>query len=98
MDGWLYRWEVNGWCTAKGNHVCHSDIWARILRCLRFFESSPTRRVEVAHVSTHVGVHDNERADTLAKQGAELRFKLMELEVSNGWFQNALGRYWGTGD
>ena len=78
MDGWLQRWEMNGWRTAKGGRVRHSDIWKRILRWLRLFESSPDRCVEVKYVKAHAGEHGNERADSLAGKGVVLRFKLME--------------------
>ena len=74
----------------------HSDIWKRILRWLRLFESSPDRCVEVKHVQAHAGKHGNERADTLAKEGSKLRFDLMNLAALDGWFTEALTRYWGN--
>ena len=95
MDGWLQRWEMNGWRTSKGGRVRHSDIWKRILRWLRLFESSPDRCVEVNYVKAHAGEHGNERADSLAGKGAALRFKLMEEAGPPNWFRNALERYWG---
>ena len=94
MDGWLQRWEMNGWRTAKGGRVRHSDIWKRILRWLRLFESSPDRCVEVKYVKAHAGEHGNERADSLAGKGVVLRFKLMEEAGPPNWFRNALERYW----
>ena len=96
MKGWVARWELNRWRTATGNRVRHTDIWMCILHWVRLFESDPKRRVEVMHVKAHVGQHGNERADKLAKEGAELRFKLMELEAPAGWFHRALDAYWGN--
>ena len=96
MRGWLHNWELNGWRNASGKRVRHTDIWKRILRGLRLFEDSPTRSVEVHHVKAHNGEKGNERADKLAKEGSQLRFKLMELAAPWGWFQRVLGEYWGN--
>ena len=71
------------WRTASGGRVRHTDIWRRILRWMRLFERSPTRSVVVRHVNTHSDTHGNERTDKLAKEGAKLRFKLMELAESH---------------
>ena len=94
IDGWLHRWERTGWRSATGKRIRHADIWRRILQWLRRFESAPGRKVEVMHVKAHAGIHGNERADTLAKEGSALLFKLMENMMSHGWFQNALNKYW----
>ena len=96
LNGWLYRWELNGWRTAVGGRVSHTDISKRILSWLRTFKSSPNRNVEVLHVKAHTGEQGNERADELAKEGAKLRFKLMHEAGPDGWFTEALGRYWGN--
>ena len=50
--------------------------------------------MKVTHVREHEGVWGNERADELAKMGAELRYKLTEVQTSPGWFQDALSDYW----
>ena len=94
VKGWLDRWETNGWWTAAGGRVSHSDIWKRILRWLTLFENSPDRCVSVRHVKAHNGTVGNERADSLAKLGAELRFKLMGEQGPTDWFKNALTNYW----
>ena len=46
------------------------------------------------HVRSHTGVDGNEQADKLAEKGSRLRFELMEGEAPEGWFQDALKRYW----
>lgn len=94
VDGWLDRWQNNGWRTASGARVSHTDLWKRILRWLRLFESAPNRCVEMMHVRAHTGTKGNERADALAKRGAKLRFDLMQAETPDGWFKSALERYW----
>ena len=95
MNGWLQRWEMRGWRTATGKRVRHADIWRRILSLLRLFESSADRSVAVMHVKAHDGSQGNERADKLAKEGAKLRFDLMELAAPhNTWFHQALALYW----
>jgi ribonuclease HI len=45
-------------------------------------------------VTAHAGEHDNERADKLAAEGSNLRFKLMELAAPHEWYQKALHQYW----
>ena len=94
VSGWMRRWERNGWRTAKGRRVSHTDIWKRILKWLRLFRDTPDRNMKVTHVKAHEGVWGNERADELAKMGAELRYKLTEVQTSPGWFQDALSDYW----
>jgi len=91
VHGWLDRWYRNGWRTATGNRVRHADIWKRIRKWLKLFEGARSRKVEILHVKAHSGNNGNERADSLAAQGAKLRFKLMD---SQGWFQFAVKRYW----
>ena len=57
VHGWLDRWARNGWRTASGNRVRHSDIWKRVRRWLTLFDHSLTRRVEVLHVRAHTGIN-----------------------------------------
>ena len=73
--------------------MSHADIWKRILRWLRLFRDSPDRKLTVTHVRAHVGVFGNERADKLAKKGVELRYKLIVVQTSVGWYQDALSDY-----
>ena len=76
--------------------MLYLDIWKRIQRWLRLFESAPDRSVVVQHVKAHNGTVGNERADALAKEGAKLRFKLMERAAEPGWFTYAVSLYWGN--
>ena len=62
---------------------------------LMLFERSADRSVAVMHVKAHNGSHGNERADALVKEGAKLRFDLMDLAAPhNTWFHEALALYW----
>ena len=79
---------------STGRRVSHTDIWKRILGWLRLFRDSPDRNVTVTHVRAHVGVFDNEKADELAKMGADLRYKLTEAQTAPDWFHDALSDYW----
>ena len=95
VSGWMSRWEKNGWRTSAGRRVSHTDIWKRILSWLRRFEDAPARRVQVRYVKAHNGEEGNERADTLAKLGADLRRKLSKRQGPDyDWIGEAMGDYW----
>ena len=66
------------------------DIWKHILRWLRLFQASPDRSVQIRYVKAHDGEEGNERADRLAKFGAEL----MEREWGEIGRGEAEGDYW----
>ena len=93
LDGWLARWEKQGWRSASGKRVSHADIWRLILGWLRKFEGS-SRKVEVIHVRAHAGNKGNEKADELAKKGAKLRAELMLNAGGEGWLARTVKRYW----
>ena len=96
LDGWLARWERQGWRSASGKRVSHADIWRLILGWLRKFDGDPGRKLEVSHVRAHAGNEGNEKADELAKKGADIRTKLMLEEGGEGWFKRTVERYWGN--
>ena len=50
----------------------------------------------IQHVKVHVGTDGNECEDALIKEGAKLRFQLMEDEAEDGWFTRAVAMYWGN--
>ena len=95
-EGLVVSVGKNGWRSATGGRVSHADVWKRILRWLRLFESSPDRNVQIRYVKAHDGSVGNERADALAKLGAALRFKLMNRQGPHDWFKKALAQYWGN--
>ena len=96
LDGWLARWERQGWRSASGKRVSHADIWRLILGWLRKFDSDPSRKVAVHHVRAHEGNAGNEKADELTKKGAKLRAELMLNEGGEGWFERTVAKYWRT--
>uniref|UniRef100_A0A914YBH6 ribonuclease H n=1 Tax=Panagrolaimus superbus TaxID=310955 RepID=A0A914YBH6_9BILA len=64
MDNWLKKWKANGWKTAKGQAVKNRDLLEAIDGVRKDVS------VEFKHVYGHVGIHGNEMADALAREGA----------------------------
>ncbi len=62
---WLERWKANGWRTKNRKPVRNVDLWQRLE------EATARHDVEWLWVRGHDGHADNERADALARQGAE---------------------------
>jgi ribonuclease HI len=67
---WMAGWSKNGWKTANGGPVQHQDLLREI------HERASRRRVKWVHVDAHTGGSDwksvwNDKADMLAKQGAQ---------------------------
>lgn len=60
---WMTRWKKNGWRTADRKPVKNQDLW-ETLDAL-----AAARPVEWRWVKGHAGHPENERADTLARQG-----------------------------
>ncbi|QYJ03408.1 ribonuclease HI [Nocardioides panacisoli] len=62
---WLANWKANGWRTAAKKPVKNVDLWQRL------DEARRTHEVEWHWVKGHAGDPGNERADELARLGAE---------------------------
>ncbi|MGE4562136.1 MAG: ribonuclease HI [Rhodospirillales bacterium] len=62
---WIHSWKRNGWKTAAKKPVKNEDLWRRLDAALADHE------VEWRWVRSHTGHTDNERADGLARKGAE---------------------------
>ena len=62
---WIHSWKRNGWKTAAKKPVKNEDLWRRLDTALADHE------VEWRWVRGHTGHADNERADALARKGAE---------------------------
>ena len=62
---WLPRWKARGWKTADKKPVKNVDLWQRLEA------SIGGHRVEWHWVKGHAGHPENERADALARLGAE---------------------------
>ena len=68
MDGiteWIAGWKKNGWRTAAKKPVKNQDLWQRLDQALEGHE------VDWHWVKGHSGHPENERADELARLGAE---------------------------
>ena len=62
---WIHSWKRNGWKTAAKKPVKNEDLWRHLDAALASHE------VEWRWVRGHTGHADNERADALARKGAE---------------------------
>ena len=85
----------------KGSRLRHSDIWIRILKWLRLFESLRAHQTGALrlHMSKPMLVSSeqgNECADKLAKEGVDLWFKLMEQAAPLHWFHTTFDLCWGN--
>lgn len=59
-QGWLERWQQNGWRTSGKKDVANRDLWEALL------EETRRHRVTFRRVKGHAGVELNERVDRLA--------------------------------
>ncbi|MGI5822414.1 MAG: ribonuclease HI [Dethiobacteria bacterium] len=62
QQGWLDRWQKNGWQTAKKTPVENQDLWQELLKL------SQRHRVTWVKVRGHSDNEGNNRCDYLAKQ------------------------------
>lgn len=59
-DGWLTKWQRNGWRTASKEPVKNKDLWLRLL------ELTAVHDVRWRWTRGHAGHHANERVNDLA--------------------------------
>ena len=62
---WIAKWKQNGWRTSSRKPVKNEDLW----RCLD--AALAGHDVDWHWIKGHAGHPENERADTLARRGAE---------------------------
>ncbi|WP_034386817.1 ribonuclease HI [Deinococcus sp. YIM 77859] len=72
-DGWLLKWQRNGWRTASGEPVKNQDLWEELITLAR------THALTFVWVRGHNGHGENERVDRLA---VEERKKLRTRETA----------------
>lgn len=60
QQGWVYRWEANGWMRNKKDKAVNVDLWEQLLVLL------DEHNVELHWVKGHAGHPENERCDKLA--------------------------------
>jgi ribonuclease HI len=63
-EGWLERWQRNGWRTSAKKPVENQDLWESLL------EAARPHTVRFTRVKGHAGVELNERVDVLAAAAA----------------------------
>ncbi|GGK94618.1 ribonuclease HI [Deinococcus radiotolerans] len=61
-DGWILKWQCNGWKTAGGDPVKNQDLWEELI------EQARTHALTFVWVKGHAGHGENERVDELAVQ------------------------------
>lgn len=59
-DGWLEKWQRNGWRTSDRSSVKNQDLWQRLL------ELTATHQVSWSWTRGHSGHSENEEVDRLA--------------------------------
>ena len=59
-EGWVYKWEANGWMRNKKERAQNVDLWEQLLVLL------DEHNVELIWVKGHAGNPNNERCDKLA--------------------------------
>ncbi len=62
---WIAKWKKNGWKTAAKKPVKNEDLWRRLDAALMGHD------VGWHWIKGHAGHPENERADALARRGAE---------------------------
>ena len=61
-DGWLRKWQANGWRTASRQPVKNQDLWLELL------EQTARHEVKWSWTRGHAGHPQNEEVDRLALQ------------------------------
>ncbi len=64
VQGWLRRWQSNGWKTASKQAVKNQDLWKELL------EQIKKHQVSIEWTRGHQGHKENERCDHLARKAA----------------------------
>jgi ribonuclease HI len=59
-QGWLAKWQRNGWKTSARKPVENQDLWQALLA------AAEPHQVRFERVKGHAGIELNERADQLA--------------------------------
>lgn len=66
---WMKRWKLKGWRKADGGPVLNEMDFRALDRAI---ESNPQLTIKWQYVPAHKGIRGNERADELAKSGAQM--------------------------
>jgi len=66
-QGWLEKWQRNGWKTASKKDVKNQELWQKLL------ELTSRHEVEFSWIKGHNNHLENELCDQLAKEAARLK-------------------------
>jgi ribonuclease HI len=66
-QGWLHKWQLNGWITTKKEPVENRDLWEGLLRLSRY------HNVQWFKVKGHGDNEYNNRCDYLAKKAVPVQ-------------------------
>ncbi|KAL5289248.1 RNASEH1.2 family protein [Megaselia abdita] len=67
IERWIKGWKRNGWKTSSGQPVKNFDEFVELDQLLE----DKSVKIKWVHVRGHKGIHGNEMADKLAREGAE---------------------------
>ncbi|KAF7639363.1 Ribonuclease H1 [Meloidogyne graminicola] len=66
MNLWINKWKLNGWKTVEGTDVLNKDL-------LEYIDNLQSKvKVYFEKVDGHSGDYNNDQADRLAKEGANM--------------------------
>ncbi len=82
-QGWVQKWQANGWKRNKKDPALNVDLWKQIL------DLCAKHEVSFEWTKGHAGHPENERCDLLANQAAE-RPDLPEDKIYSGSIQSDL--------
>ncbi|CCD70468.1 Ribonuclease H1 [Caenorhabditis elegans] len=69
MNIWIHGWKRKGWKTSTGSEVLNQDVLMKIDNLRQKL------KVKFLHVRGHAGIDGNEKADELARKGAQMFIK-----------------------
>ena len=62
QQGWISKWQQNGWINSKKEEVANQDLWKALLKQME------KNHVTVKKIKGHDGIKWNERCDLLARE------------------------------
>lgn len=75
-EGWLERWQANGWLNSKNEPVENQDLWKTLLKLAKIHQ------IEWVKVQGHADDKQNNRCDALARAEVK-RFQTVQQHSQN---------------
>ena len=85
MTKWRHGWEKNGWRTANKKPVENMGLWQELISLTN------EKKVAWRHISAHIGIAGNERADEIARSFAE--GKMVQNEYTPSLYAGNFSEY-----